>query len=514
MNQQILRLAGRTGFVLARTWLAGGVVLGAVSMAAAGAFDKEGVTGQGTRAEGMGTAFSAIADDESATYYNPAGLLQLRRPEITGMFGSLLDAKESDGFVSFSRKLGRSGAVGVSWSRLHVSGTPGRQDDDTVWLTAALPLQPDQNFAFGANLKWLHTSLNFASGNGNGWGIDVGMLYKVPLAAYGKEFRAAVFAQDLSTKIKWGTGDENQVPQLLRGGLAYNFSQSLVADIEWDFLRDENLARDMRQRFMAGIEGWFFKDHVGVRMGYKSFATIVPGSFTAGISYRGSNFEADYAYIPHNENLGDSHRVQITYRFGNIPPYTIVPMPPVNVVAIEGVNVINLKWAANEEPNLRGYNIYTADKSHGDYRKIATTTENYFAVKNARWDRDYFFVVTAVGEDVQPVESDYSEEVVGRGQRMQVPPPQVFNESEAGQIVLKLPPIDPNVLGYNIYMAKAKDASYDKLNREPVARERYVIPNLKVGGQYFIRMTLVSASEPPVESEPTAPIPYVALPVK
>ncbi len=41
------------------------------------------VTGAGARAMGMGGAFVGVADDATAAYFNPAGLAQLKRPEIT-----------------------------------------------------------------------------------------------------------------------------------------------------------------------------------------------------------------------------------------------------------------------------------------------------------------------------------------------------------------------------------------------------------------------------------------------
>ena len=43
------------------------------------------IGGAGARAMGMGGAFSAIADDATAVYFNPGGLAQLKRPEVTAV---------------------------------------------------------------------------------------------------------------------------------------------------------------------------------------------------------------------------------------------------------------------------------------------------------------------------------------------------------------------------------------------------------------------------------------------
>jgi long-subunit fatty acid transport protein len=51
--------------------------------ASAGATPNFNLTGQGARALGMGGAFIAIADDATAISWNPAGLAQLDRPELS-----------------------------------------------------------------------------------------------------------------------------------------------------------------------------------------------------------------------------------------------------------------------------------------------------------------------------------------------------------------------------------------------------------------------------------------------
>ncbi len=54
--------------------------------------------GAGARAIGMGGAFVSIADDATAVYWNPAGLAQLKKPEVTlvGYHGRWVDAHKWD----------------------------------------------------------------------------------------------------------------------------------------------------------------------------------------------------------------------------------------------------------------------------------------------------------------------------------------------------------------------------------------------------------------------------------
>jgi long-subunit fatty acid transport protein len=67
--------------------------------------------GSGARAQGMGGAFIAIADDATAASWNPGGLMQLERPEFSFVFNSSRNRKEvnnssvssMDGMNSISR---------------------------------------------------------------------------------------------------------------------------------------------------------------------------------------------------------------------------------------------------------------------------------------------------------------------------------------------------------------------------------------------------------------------------
>src|SRR5262249_49431681 len=78
--------------------------------------------GAGARSLAMGAAFVGVADDASATYWNPAGLSQITRKEITLMQATLFADTKYDyySFVKPSRKGGS--ACGLSMTKLASAG--------------------------------------------------------------------------------------------------------------------------------------------------------------------------------------------------------------------------------------------------------------------------------------------------------------------------------------------------------------------------------------------------------
>ena len=81
--------------------------------------------GAGARPIAMGSAFTAISDDPHAIHYNPAGLAQIRRGELTAGYGRLyLGLKDKSnigsGFVGIAQSLqqGKYGTIAAGWTSL------------------------------------------------------------------------------------------------------------------------------------------------------------------------------------------------------------------------------------------------------------------------------------------------------------------------------------------------------------------------------------------------------------
>ena len=94
--------------------------------------------GSGARAQGMGGAFIAVADDATAASWNPAGLIQVEKPEIS-LVGAYVDRKEE--FSSdTSPEINNTGDVSYS---------------DINYASATLPFHWHKNMVLSLNYQHL-----------------------------------------------------------------------------------------------------------------------------------------------------------------------------------------------------------------------------------------------------------------------------------------------------------------------------------------------------------------------
>src|SRR4029079_6571195 len=92
------------------------------------------------RAPGMGNAFVGLADDVYALYYNPAGLAQLKRPELATSYTRLLlglsdNSNLSSSFVGYAHPLkeGKWGTAAVAWQQLSLNS--GFYQDQALYMS-------------------------------------------------------------------------------------------------------------------------------------------------------------------------------------------------------------------------------------------------------------------------------------------------------------------------------------------------------------------------------------------
>jgi len=299
--------------------------------------------GIGGRPLGMGGAFTGIADDVTAGYYNPAGLANLNYPQIALMhseqFGNLVNYDYGAVGIPFGEDL----TFGLSIMRLGVDGIPDTRNalidgrtgelikdinniyarldysqitefsnqDWAFYLTFAK--RQSENFYWGANIKIIRRDI--AEFSANGIGFDVGA-YWLPI----ENFWGGGGGEGVGTTlVAWSTGRNELISPTLKIGGAYRIVEILGGHImpALDFdVRFEN--RQFASNFNlgpvsfdmhAGLE-WNIQNLVYIRGGYNDVK-----QFTVGAGVKLPKLNIDYSFARFNESeldrLPDSHRISL-----------------------------------------------------------------------------------------------------------------------------------------------------------------------------------------------------------
>ena len=228
---------------------------------------------QGTAAMAQGNAFVAEADDPSAIYYNPAGLNQMKRPQVyLGTFLNYPDREfhGSNGVYSVTRpRLYESGsfylvyptndrvALGLgyftpfglgtdwpaSWAGRYIT-TYSRLKTYNVNPVLSLKLTKNLSIAGGVNFLWSDVRLrrntplipqplidgkSDLSGSGNGIGANFGLLYE-PLQGvkFGLSYRTQIFVHHTGQLQLSLPAFVRGVPRSIDGSADLTFPPSLT----------------------------------------------------------------------------------------------------------------------------------------------------------------------------------------------------------------------------------------------------------------------------------------------
>ena len=199
-----------------------------------GAFLRMGI---GARAIGMGQAYTAISDDASGTYWNPAGLGGLKMMELMGAY-TILSMERQHNYVAFVYPSKSLGTFGLSWINLGVGSIEGRDmfgrvtntftnNENAIALSWGIPII--QSLYFGTTAKFLTHQLE--NNHSSGFGFDAGILYKVA-----DILNIGVSMRNISTAVTWDTQSKTleKYPMEGRIGAAYYHEQfPLVVGLDY-----------------------------------------------------------------------------------------------------------------------------------------------------------------------------------------------------------------------------------------------------------------------------------------
>lgn len=259
--------------------------------------------GLGPRAKGLGDAYTAVADNAYAPYYNPAGLAFVRSHEVALTY-SLLSFDRTFTYAGFSRPLPPQAgfALGVLQSgfkdsdvRLSNGETTGEKIEDTQYTVfLGFGMRFTEKFALGITPKIIYSKVYDVSASSVG--VDFGMMYKpVPRLTLGLSMHELGQSLDYSRDPS-GFGNEttkDKLPRITKYGAAYIVPlQGPVKSLF--FVSDLELNSAQSSKWHFGIEANVM-DKCFVRTGLDDI------DMTAGFSIpfvvKEKKFKFEYAYI-------------------------------------------------------------------------------------------------------------------------------------------------------------------------------------------------------------------------
>ena len=253
----------------------------------------------------MGGAFSSIADDATAPFWNPAGLPWIGNQEISGSHANLFGSDIKDDFAAFVLPLGPQHAAAVDWYHSGFKDTELDFGENRIDLAYGRKMAPFLSAGVTGKYLTRNTSLDGVSvRRGHGFGADFGLLV-VPH----DRARIALTLQDaFDTKLVYteGAGTVLAYPRSLRLGASYRV------------LKDAIVALDLDGRYHLGAE-YRILDLLALRAGLQEDPDGGDGvttSFGAGIKY--GVFRFDYARVDHPV-LGSTNHFGLSMGFNFNP---------------------------------------------------------------------------------------------------------------------------------------------------------------------------------------------------
>ena len=268
--------------------------------------------GTGLRAWGMGGAFAALSDDASGGSWNPAGLVNAPREELSLLHVVFFEDTVYQ-HLGYVYPILDVGTLGIGITRLGTEGiilydergnpvgtTSNMQGQAMFSFATGLPWSLWGSLAAGANVKLIMHEL--AGYSASGFGLDVGLLYQ---PRFIRNFYLGINAQNLvSPRLKL-FHEEDVFPMNLRVGMAYKLLTGSRNQLILAIGADQNA--DSAVRTHLGMEfsyGNFFAARIGMN----------EGKFSAGAGFGSGDFWVDYAFS--TTDLGSVNKFSLTYRLG------------------------------------------------------------------------------------------------------------------------------------------------------------------------------------------------------
>lgn len=268
----------------------------------------------GARAVGMGGAFTGLANDATALYYNPAGISYVEESAyIAGYHNHITDIQT--GFLGYIRRLDQRYHLGLhigylNYGEFDRTSAIGERLDTfgggSMVMAATVSRLISRYSSVGITTKFIYEKVESFSSTGIAW--DLGYKY----TGDRQRLTAGLMIQNLGAQLSSFGTEKDKLPLTLRAGLGVrprHLPLQLAADV--------GLPVDNDPFFALGME-YTRLDPVFIRAGWNSVPSSNYDDAWAGLSVglgftvnSGPVKQISYAFSPQSD-LGESHRITVT----------------------------------------------------------------------------------------------------------------------------------------------------------------------------------------------------------
>lgn len=280
----------------------------------AAAFLKKSV---GAKAIAMGGAFTSIADDPTAIYWNPAGLASIQMYSVSAMgstgasdkYEGLKDIVPTHNFFSltvplakFTNVLGKT-VVGIGYISSKMDNIPHTDEskklgtisdtDNAYYLSAGVPIwESSTSLYVGASLKYISKEMSSVGVSDSGIDLDVGVIYSIDALNFGAVLQKGVKMGDdsapLTTKV--GVSNDFEIKEKFHILPALDIVQRQKEPLSLNFGAEFGIKKVLEMNNFAidgiylrgGIEGYAIENRYDIK---EDFNETVGYNFGLGLNF-------------------------------------------------------------------------------------------------------------------------------------------------------------------------------------------------------------------------------------
>lgn len=268
--------------------------------------------GFGARNIAMGDAGTALSNDLTNLFYNPAKLALTDGSEVLFMHNEWIQDVRSEVVGAKTMIFGLPFALGLNVTSVDgieyrkVPGEPITTFNANYFFgSLSTGFFVTDEISMGLGIKYLYEGI--LNDEATGFGFDFGINYILPY----KGLTASLVLKNVGSMNEL-RNESTKLPAEVRIGTAYTYS---LEDTKFDFTGGVEFQKYLNtddNHFNFGAEVLYNK-LIAVRAGYQS--GFESRGFTTGAGLMWGNLKFDYAFLPFNLGLGSANLFSLQFKF-------------------------------------------------------------------------------------------------------------------------------------------------------------------------------------------------------